>query len=92
VHQRDFPIGNLRANQQGSFQPFPHANRSSHSNHIRHTGYRRVTPKGENYFGDDPAAAAGCSAGGSPGPGGRPPGPGDPPAEQPVATAGSSPK
>jgi len=25
VHQRDFPIGNLRANQQGSFQPFPHA-------------------------------------------------------------------
>ena len=40
VHQRDFPIGNLRANQQGSFQPSPHAIRWSHTNHIRHTGHR----------------------------------------------------
>jgi hypothetical protein len=39
VHQRDFPIGNPRANQQGSFQPSPHAIRSSPTNHMRHTGF-----------------------------------------------------
>ena len=43
VHQRDFPIGNQRANQQGSFQPFPHAIRSSPTNHICHTGFQGRT-------------------------------------------------